>query len=373
MGTRAATAGHARSELIARAAKAETVGELFQVTSDRLRRMVPFDAAVWLATDPATGLPTAAVRSENLAGFGADGCQRYWELEFMVEDVNSFSGLARAKTPAASLHLATHERPARSARYRELLRPKGYADELRGVLRADGSAWALVALFRAVGAPPFDARESSLVGDLSTPLGLAVREHARSPAAPPAPADQRGPGLMVFAPDGELISVNDDALAWLDELVGDAAHSQRFSVPLPVVVVSTLMRARAIAEERERGSARGRVKSSATGRWLVCHASCLRDADGAIGDTALVIEAATAAEIAPIVAEAYELSPREQQITRLIARGLGTADIAEHAYLSTHTVRDYVKAILGKVGVSSRGELVAKLYAEHYGPVHRAD
>jgi hypothetical protein len=33
-------------------------------------------------------------------------------------------------------------------------------------------------------------------------------------------------------------------------------------------------------------------------------------------------------------------------------------------------VRDYVKAIFEKVGVSSRGELVAKLFAEHYAPTH---
>jgi hypothetical protein len=33
-------------------------------------------------------------------------------------------------------------------------------------------------------------------------------------------------------------------------------------------------------------------------------------------------------------------------------------------------VRDHVKAIFHKVGVSCRGELVAKLFAEHYEPVH---
>jgi hypothetical protein len=35
-----------------------------------------------------------------------------------------------------------------------------------------------------------------------------------------------------------------------------------------------------------------------------------------------------------------------------------------------YTVRDYVKTIFEKVGVSSRGELVAKLFAEHYAPIH---
>ena len=49
---------------------------------------------------------------------------------------------------------------------------------------------------------------------------------------------------------------------------------------------------------------------------------------------------------------------------------VGTADIADELFLSAHTVRDYVKTIFEKVGVSSRGELVARLFAEHYAPVH---
>jgi DNA-binding CsgD family transcriptional regulator len=68
--------------------------------------------------------------------------------------------------------------------------------------------------------------------------------------------------------------------------------------------------------------------------------------------------------------EAYALTPRERQITQLVAQGAGTAEIAARLHLSTHTVRDYVKAIFEKVGVSSRGELVAKLFAEHYAPMH---
>jgi DNA-binding NarL/FixJ family response regulator len=46
--------------------------------------------------------------------------------------------------------------------------------------------------------------------------------------------------------------------------------------------------------------------------------------------------------------------------------------MARALHLSPHTVRDHVKAILTKVGVSSRGELVAALFADHYGPAHLA-
>ena len=44
---------------------------------------------------------------------------------------------------------------------------------------------------------------------------------------------------------------------------------------------------------------------------------------------------------------------------------------AAELFLSAHTVRDYIKAVFDKVSVSSRGELVAKLFAEHYAdPFH---
>ena len=124
-----------------------------------------------------------------------------------------------------------------------------------------------------------------------------------------------------------------------------------------------------LAEGGGDGTARARVRTR-RGPWLVCHASCLRDPDGSLGSIAVVVEPAKAAEIAPIIVQAYELTDREQQITRLIARGAATGDIAAELFLSAHTVRDHVKAIFQKVGVSSRGELVAKLFAEHYEPVH---
>ena len=68
----------------------------------------------------------------------------------------------------------------------------------------------------------------------------------------------------------------------------------------------------------------------------------------------------------PIIIEAYGLTPRERDVVRAIARGSSTPEIAAELFLSAHTVRDYIKSVFEKVGVNSRGELVAKLFAEHY-------
>jgi DNA-binding NarL/FixJ family response regulator len=98
------------------------------------------------------------------------------------------------------------------------------------------------------------------------------------------------------------------------------------------------------------------------------HASCLRSPSGAPGFTAVTIEPAKSSQIAPIIVEAYCLTPREQEITQAVARGLSNQEIAAELFLSSHTVRDHLKAVFAKVGVGSRGELVAKLFADHYGP-----
>jgi DNA-binding NarL/FixJ family response regulator len=76
---------------------------------------------------------------------------------------------------------------------------------------------------------------------------------------------------------------------------------------------------------------------------------------GGSGQVAVVIEPAMASEIASIVVEAYRLTSREVQVARLVARGLGTDEIASTLFVSYHAVRDHLKATFQTVGVSSRG------------------
>jgi DNA-binding CsgD family transcriptional regulator len=173
-----------------------------------------------------------------------------------------------------------------------------------------------------------------------------------------------GPGTALFDPTGTLTSLDDQAERWFCELAGPGWAQ----IPLPMsAVYAVVARAPAVAAGRDRGPAAVRIRTTA-GRWLAMHASCLRLPNGGPGPIALTIEPAKSAQIAPIIVEAYCLTAREQEITRSVARGLSNAEIAAELYLSAHTVRDHLKAIFGKVGVGSRGELVAKLFADHYAP-----
>jgi FixJ family two-component response regulator len=69
----------------------------------------------------------------------------------------------------------------------------------------------------------------------------------------------------------------------------------------------------------------------------VIHAFALRETNTDSGRTALVIEPAKSAEVVPIIIEAYQLGSREQQVTKMVAGGLRTGEIAAKLCLSTHT------------------------------------
>ena len=63
----------------------------------------------------------------------------------------------------------------------------------------------------------------------------------------------------------------------------------------------------------------------------------------------------------------YHLTVREQQALSGLAMGLATKELAERMKISPNTVKSFLRLIMIKVGVTTRGELVAKLlgYSNH--------
>jgi DNA-binding CsgD family transcriptional regulator len=108
---------------------------------------------------------------------------------------------------------------------------------------------------------------------------------------------------------------------------------------------------------------------TATGRWLTLHATWLNGLEGGLErQIAVVLETSPPTQIWPLVAAAHQLSPRESEVTLLVAQGLSTTEIGQALRLSDNTVQGYLKAIFEKFGVHSRGQLVAAIFANHYVP-----
>jgi DNA-binding CsgD family transcriptional regulator len=314
-----------------------------------LAQAVPFDGVCVLTMDPATHLPTGEI-VEN--GLPAGVMARLTEIELSGADVNTFAALARADQHAAGLSAATDGDLDRSRRHRELRRPHGLGDELRAALVADGTTWGALTLLRGTQRPDFTSCDTALVAAVADALADGLRRATLVQACAET-RSERGVGVVTLASDDTVVAVDPTAERWLAQL------REGGSGELPVAVTAVAWQARRIAAGQEAGpTARARARTAA-GRWLVLHASAPAGPDA---PTTVVVGPAPVEEVAPLVASAYGLTPRERDVTGLVARGLATTAIGAELHLSPWTVQDHLKAIFAKVGVRSRGELVARLY-----------
>jgi hypothetical protein len=105
------------------------------------------DATCWHTLDPHTRLLTSDSPNELIERgvFAPEEAPKAGELivrsEYLVEDVNTFAGLATRRVPVGILDHATRGDPQRSARYRDLLLPSGIPHELRAAFVIRGRVW----------------------------------------------------------------------------------------------------------------------------------------------------------------------------------------------------------------------------------------
>jgi DNA-binding CsgD family transcriptional regulator len=221
-------------------------------------------------------------------------------------------------------------------------------------------------LHRERASPNFTPAEAAFLAKLTPHLAEGLRTALLIGDARATTFQPEGPGLVLLEDDLSLAAITPAAESWLAEVPESAWPS---SLELPDAVYAVAARLLAL----ERGGyappdlmPRVRLRT-ASGRWLVLHASRLR-APGTEGQIAVILEEARPAEIAPLIVEAYGLTKREAEITKLVLRGLSTAEVSGELHITPNTVRDHFKAIFDKVGVRSRRELVGQVFAQHYQP-----
>ena len=330
----------------------------------RLRAAVPFAASFFATADPATLLYTGAVRE----GIPPQATPRFVENELLRDDVNKFARLALGSQPVSSLAAATRGALAGSARYREILAPLGLGDELRAAVRTGGVCWGYLCLHRERTGPAFTAAEVAYVASLAPHLAGGLRMALLLGGGPVEPAADE-PGVLMLADDGSIAATTPAAERWLAEA---AAEDWPPGDGLPRAVRTVAARARALNGGDDGGPAapplrpRARLRTRA-GRWLVVHAARL-SGPAAGAQTAVVLEPARPAELAPLILQAYGLTRREAQVVQQSLRGQSTDEIAGELVVSPLTVQQHLKAVFDKVGVRSRRELAARLFAEHYRP-----
>ena len=226
------------------------------------------------------------------------------------------------------------------------------------MLADDGAAWGALTLLRRDDQRAFAPAETALVASLR-PLAEGIRRAVLLDEPQPDAADGAAAGPARARRLGRHGGRGVGAVA------GRARPRRRRR--LPAVVRSVAGRARSIAAGRaaDGAIARARVRTG-YGSWLVVRGSTLGDGPDALA--AVMLEPAGPHDLAPLRADAYELTPRERAVTELVAYGLATGAIARRLHLSPWTVQDHLKSIFEKVGVTTRGELVARVFFEQRAP-----
>jgi DNA-binding CsgD family transcriptional regulator len=327
----------------------------------RLRKVIPIDVSFFTTVDPATLLFTGAVVDEILARV----TPQFIENEFLHEDVNKFSWLARSPIPVSGLVQVTSQEVERSSRYREILAPLALGDELRAALLTSGVCWGFLCLHRDRSSPHFTPAEVAFIGRLTPHMAEGLRTALLLGGATGERVPDE-PGLLLLANDLQVVAITPAAERWLAE-IGEADWSRKLA--LPYAVSAVVARLQAI----ERGNdaqptllPKVRLRT-ASGHWLVLHASRLKGLSTP-AQIAVIFEVARPVEIAPLIVQAYDLSKRESEIMQCVLRGLSTGEISATYQISSHTVQDHLKSIFEKVGVRSRRELVGQLFAQQYQP-----
>jgi DNA-binding CsgD family transcriptional regulator len=336
---------------------------LRQRVAARLSRLVHWDAACFATIDPGTLLIT----DDYVCNIPPDVQAQAAHNEYLIDDVHKIAELAKSGTAVGILSQVPRELRETSHRLRTILPAIDARYELRSVCLAGGQCWGGFAMFRNVGAPDFSSAEAALLKAVSVALAAGLRRtaHRLSDGAGSSP----GPGVLILGPGNQTLASSDTAGHWLDEL---ASVPPRSGGELPYVIHQVAARVQARLVDPRPPASRApepyaRVQTR-SGRWVSIHGSAVDSGLTPDKGTAVVIEAAPTSDIAEMLMLAYGLTRRERQVLQRVIAGIPSSTIAAELHISVNTVQDHLKALFAKVGVRSRGQLVARVLREQYLP-----
>ena len=329
-----------RTELTAKA--------LREASLEVLRRAIPFDAHVWLLTDPVTTVgtsPLADVPMMPWPQLPQLGRSRY------LTTVNRWPELRRAEVPAASLVAATGGDPSASALWRDALHGLGVTDVASVVFADRFGCWGWLDLWRCGGT--FSADEVALLGRLSPSLTEGLRAaQSRTFVEDAERLELSGPAVVLLGPGLDVVSLTTTASLALREL---NPPEEVVADPIPAAAMNVGAALLAAEAGVPVGPPWSRVHLGG-GCWVTLRAERLTD-----GGIAVTIETSTPAERREVFALAHGLSPREREVLAHLATGADSRSVARALALSEHTVNDHVRAVLAKTGSATRQVLLSRI------------
>lgn len=326
-----------------------------------LRPLLPFDLCCFDTVDPSTGLVTTTVQE----GVTSRQIERtYLERVYFEDSLPDFRSMLQHSVPVACLSERTGGRLEQALRHQLLYKPLGLGDEIRAVFKSRQQMWGTLVMSRDRSDPFYTERHKMLLKRLAPHLGEGLRAATLRTLAirPPTEDGSDVPGLIIYHPKGHVEHYTAAAERWLAELGALRPGWLRESVP-PVVVhmAGAVRRALAIHTEAEEAAVPQFSVVGRSGRAITVMGHLMQSDDG-VGRIGVIFEPASTRELIRFRTAAFGLSPREQSIVHLVARGASTQQIADQLRISPHTVQEHLTNIFDKVGVRSRREVVKQIF-----------
>ena len=322
---------------------------------DEVRRVVPFDASVWLLTDPETTVGSSPVADLGLGGGRGIDLATLIRLKYS-STINRWTALS-TETPVTLVD-ALEGSGARDA-WADLLATHGIKDVLSSVLRDAHGCWGFLDLWRVGGT--FTPVERSLIAEFTHIVTPALRRSLlrsfeRKPRSSEQEAStQHGPVLLLLTDELRPIAQTADADRYLRALLPtDAARA-----PIPAAAFN--VGAQLLASECgvDDHPARARVHLH-DGRWVTLRAARIGEPSATAASIAVSIEQTTAFDRASLYARVAGLTDRESELLQHLVTGHDTRAISLAMFVSEHTVQDHLKAIFAKTGLNTRRLVVAR-------------
>ena len=322
---------------------------------DEVRRVVPFDAFVWLLTDPETTVGSSPVA--DLGPGGASGVDLPTLIRLKYSStINRWTALSTG-TPVTLVD-AVGATGAQDG-WADLLAAHGITDVLSSVLSDAHGCWGFLDLWRVGGT--CTPVERALIGEVIHMVTPALRRsmlRSFERNSPPAEEDdntERGPVLLLVTDELRPMAQTAEADRYLRALLPtDAARA-----PIPAAAFN--VGAQLLASERgvDDHPARARVHLH-DGMWVTLRAARIGEPSAQAASIAVSIEPTTAFDRASLYARVAGLTARESELLHHLVTGHDTRAISRAMFVSEHTVQDHLKSIFAKTGLNTRRLVVAR-------------
>lgn len=246
--------------------------------------------------------------------------------------------------------------------YREFLAPNGYRYAVCIGMGHGSSPTGVMCLLRGNSAQPYSENELRLLRLLQPHIENAVNKALLFKSvvdvrdALQAGIEQFDRPIFVFDKDLELVRMNISARQLCEQ-------SSSFEAALSVIREAVVRLVDLKSSGKSVFDYPTGVKCVLDGKVYMIEGSkvCLSDASS-LRWTIVAIDMTThLTDAMRLSMAANELSQREAEICMMLVSGMSNREIAEKLFIAEFTVKDHVKSIFDKLGVSSRSEIAPKL------------